>query len=87
MGGAYAPQYTKTTTAGGERPRRPRTSGIPGASPGRARTPAHSGGQKEGTTMTAAIAAIIAALAEHDAPIYLRGYYRVALPQPPGYPG
>lgn len=35
--------------------------------------------------MTTAIAAIIAALAEHDAPIYLRGYYRVALPQPPGY--
>ena len=35
--------------------------------------------------MTTAIAAIIAALAEHDAPIYLRGYYRVALPQPPGH--
>lgn len=35
--------------------------------------------------MTTAIAAIVAALAEHDAPIYLRGYYRVALPQPPGY--
>lgn len=35
--------------------------------------------------MTNAIAAIVAALAEHDAPIYLRGYYRVALPQPPGY--
>lgn len=34
--------------------------------------------------MTNAIAAIIAALAEHDAPIYLRGYYRVALIQPPG---
>lgn len=35
--------------------------------------------------MTTAIAAIVAALAEHDAPIYLRGYYRVGLPQPPGY--
>ena len=35
--------------------------------------------------MTNAIAAIVAALAEHEAPLYLRGYYRVALPQPPGY--
>lgn len=35
--------------------------------------------------MTTAIAAIVAALAEHEAPLYLRGYYRVALPQPPGY--
>lgn len=34
--------------------------------------------------MTNAIAAIVAALAEHEAPLYLRGYYRVALPQPPG---